>query len=128
MIHPYYVQVYLACGPTDFRKSIAGLAVIIKESFELDPFAPALFVFCNRNKDKLKILQWNHNGFWLYYKRLETGKYSWPDDPSSKVTNDLASPTSVAIGWVNNSTETSPFRSKGKNDSIKLIYGNTESD
>lgn len=84
MIHPYYEQVYLACGPTDLRKSIDGLAVIVKESFELDPFAPALFVFCNRNKDKLKILQWDHNGFWLYYKRLETGKFSWPDDQAQK--------------------------------------------
>jgi len=84
MIHPYYERVYLACGPTDLRKSIDGLAVIVKESFELDPFAPALFVFCNRNKDKLKILQWDNNGFWLYYKRLETGKFSWPDDQTQE--------------------------------------------
>lgn len=110
MIHPYYEQVYLACGPTDFRKSIDGLAVIIKESFELDTFAPALFVFCNRNKDNLKILQWDYNGFWLYYKRLETGQFSWSDD---QVTNDFPSLTSVAIGWVNHSTKTSLFRSKG---------------
>lgn len=80
MIHPYYECVYLACGPTDLRKSIDGLAVIVKEAFQLDPFSPALFVFCNRNRDKLKILQWDNNGFWLYYKRLETGKFSWPSD------------------------------------------------
>ena len=55
-------QVYLACGSTDMRKSIDGLAVLVKESFHLDPFSNALFVFCNRNRDKLKILYWENNG------------------------------------------------------------------
>ncbi|GIM46502.1 hypothetical protein DNHGIG_20510 [Collibacillus ludicampi] len=49
-------RVYLACGSTDLRKSIDGLAVLVKEEFELDPFSPCLFVFCNRKRDKLKIL------------------------------------------------------------------------
>ena len=55
-------QVYLACGTTDLRKSIDELAVLVKEAFDLDPFSQYLFVFCNRNRDKLKILQWEHNG------------------------------------------------------------------
>ncbi|MCT4507215.1 MAG: IS66 family insertion sequence element accessory protein TnpB [Tepidibacter sp.] len=46
--------------------------------FKLDPFSNSLFIFCNRNKDKIKILQWEHSGFWLYYKRLEKGKFNWP--------------------------------------------------
>lgn len=71
-------QVYLACGNTDLRKSIDGLAVLVKEVFDLDPFSPCLFVFCNRHRDKLKILQWEHNGFWLHYRRLERGKFEWP--------------------------------------------------
>ena len=74
-------QVYLACGSTDLRKSIDGLAVLVKESFHLDPFSPCLFVFCNRKRDKLKILQWDHNGFWLYYRRLEKGRFRWPSNP-----------------------------------------------
>jgi transposase len=72
------VQVYLACGSTDMRKSIDGLAVIVQESFALDIFSSCLFVFCNKSRDKLKILQWEHNGFWLYYRRLEKGKFQWP--------------------------------------------------
>ena len=72
-------RVYLACGRTDLRKSIDGLAVIVQESFQLDPFSPSLFVFCNRKRDKLKILHWDHNGFWLYYRRLENGLFQWPD-------------------------------------------------
>lgn len=70
--------IYLACGSTDLRKSIDSLAVLVQEGFELNPFAPALFVFCNRQRDKLKILQWEHNGFWLHYRRLEKGKFQWP--------------------------------------------------
>jgi len=62
-------QVFLACGSTDMRKSIDGLAVLVKEGLGLDPFAPALFVFCNRQRDKVKVLHWEHNGFWLYYRR-----------------------------------------------------------
>ncbi len=71
-------RVVLACGRTDLRKSIDGLAVLVKESFNLDPFSPCLFVFCNRQRDKLKILHWEHNGFWLYYRRLERGTFQWP--------------------------------------------------
>ena len=69
---------YLAAGYTDMRKSIDGLAVLVKERFKLDPFSNCLFVFCNRNRDKLKILHWEHNGFWLFYRRLEEGKFEWP--------------------------------------------------
>lgn len=76
-------RVYLACGRTDLRKSIDGLAIIVKEVFELDPFSNCLFVFCNKNRDKLKILQWENNGFWLYYRRLEHGRFQWPLDCSS---------------------------------------------
>lgn len=76
-------KVYLACGSTDMRKSIDGLAAIVQQSFTLDPFSSSMFVFCNKNRDKIKILQWEHNGFWLYYKRLEKGKFQWPMDDKS---------------------------------------------
>src|SRR5699024_12438521 len=72
-----FERVYLARGSTDLRKSIDGLAVIVKECFELDPFSPCLFVFCNRKRDKMKILQWEHNGFLLNYIRLERGNFHW---------------------------------------------------
>lgn len=71
-------RVYLACGSTDMRKSIDGLAVLVKEVLDLDPFSPCLFVFCNRRRDKLKILQWDMSGFWLHYRRLERGQFQWP--------------------------------------------------
>jgi transposase len=77
-------RVYLACGSTDMRKSIDGLAALVQASFQLDPFSPCLFAFCNRQRDKIKILHWSRNGFWLYYKRLERGRFAWPDANTEK--------------------------------------------
>ncbi|WP_221900084.1 IS66 family insertion sequence element accessory protein TnpB [Bathymodiolus platifrons methanotrophic gill symbiont] len=70
--------VYLATGVTDMRKSINGLSLIVSEQFGHDPFNGSVFVFCNRSRDKLKILYWECNGFWLYYRRLDKGKFKWP--------------------------------------------------
>lgn len=72
-------RVYLACGKTDMRKSINGLAAIVEASFKLDPFDGALFVFCNRKRDRIKILEWDGDGFWLHFKRLEKGHFRWPE-------------------------------------------------
>ena len=70
-------KVYLACGYTDLRKSIDGLAIIVQNQFKLDPFEKALFVFCNRQMNKLKILHF-YERFWLYYHRLEANSFKWP--------------------------------------------------
>ena len=82
--HTGFEKVYLACGGTDIRKSIDGLAAIVQEGFKLDPFSCCLFVFCNKSRNKLKILQWDHNGFWLHYRRLEKGKFQWPGENTSR--------------------------------------------
>ena len=71
-------RVFLACGKTDMRKQINGLAAIIEGSFNLDPFDGALFVFCNGNRDRVKILEFDGDGFWLHFKRLEKGRFKWP--------------------------------------------------
>jgi transposase len=73
-------QVYLATGITDMRKSINGLSIIVSQLLGRDPFDGSVFVFCNRQRDKLKILHWEHNGFWLYYRRLDKGKFQWPSN------------------------------------------------
>ena len=75
-------RVFLACGKTDMRKQINGLVTIVEGSFELDPFDGALFVFCNRNRDRVKILEWDGDGFWLHFKRLEKGRFKWPTEGS----------------------------------------------
>ena len=71
-------SVYIHRDPVDFRKSINGLSLIVEESMGLSPFASALFVFCNRKRDKLKVLYWDNSGFCLWYKRLEQEKFKWP--------------------------------------------------
>lgn len=73
-------NVYLAPGSTDMRRSIDGLAAIVQQCFSLDPFSSDLFVFCNKNRTMIKILHWDHNGFWLYFRRLEKGSFKWPAD------------------------------------------------
>jgi len=73
------------------RKQINGLAAIVEGSFKLDPFDNALFVFCNRNRDRIKILEWDGDGFWLYFKRLEKGRFRWPSANGDEVTMNLNS-------------------------------------
>jgi transposase len=68
-------EIHLACGATDLRKSIDGLAATVQHSFDLDPFSDSWFVFCNKGRNKLKLLRWDHNGFWLYYRGLERGSF-----------------------------------------------------
>jgi transposase len=72
------VRIYLATGTTDLRRSIDGLAALVRERFTLDPLSGHLFLFRNRRGDRLKILAWDQSGFWVLYKRLERGTFAWP--------------------------------------------------
>ncbi|EEG77487.1 IS66 family insertion sequence element accessory protein TnpB [Dethiobacter alkaliphilus] len=71
-------KVYIACGYTDMRKAIDGLAAIVQQNFQLNPFQNSVFLFCGRRRDRLKALYWEEDGFVLLYKRLENGKFQWP--------------------------------------------------
>jgi transposase len=70
--------VYLHREPVDFRKSINGLAIIVEQQLSLQVTDGSVFVFCNKGRDKLKILYWDSTGFALWYKRLEQAKFKWP--------------------------------------------------
>lgn len=78
-------KIYLACGATDLRKSIDGYAALVQEKFKMSPFTNAIFLFCNKHRNKIKILQWEQNGFWLYYKRLEKGTFQWPSKTETMI-------------------------------------------
>lgn len=72
-------QIYIACGYTDMRKSIDGLVILIKQSWSLNPFQQSLFLFCGRRRDRMKALLWEGDGFVILYKRLEKGRFLWPN-------------------------------------------------
>jgi transposase len=74
------VRIYVATGATDLRRSIDGLAALVRERFDLDPLSGHLFLFRNRRGDRVKILAWDHAGFWVLYKRLERGTFAWPPE------------------------------------------------
>ena len=71
-------NIYIACGYTDMRKSIDGLAAVVQEQFHLDPFSKSLFLFCGKRGDRIKVLLWEGDGCVLLYKRLENGSFKWP--------------------------------------------------
>lgn len=89
--------VYLALGVTDLRNNIDGLSLIVEKTFRLDPFSNSMFVFCNRKRDKIKILLWDKNGFWLYYRRLETGTFHWPGKEDYKRVLPI---TQQQLSWI----------------------------
>jgi len=72
------VQVYLYAEPVDMRKSIDGLSILVEQEMVLAPNMEAVFVFCNRGRDKIKLLCWERNGFIVWYKRLEKQRFHWP--------------------------------------------------
>jgi len=83
---PPSVRIYLAAGVTDMRKSFDGLAAVTENLLRLDPLSGHVFVFCNRRKDRLKLLFWDRSGYWCLAKRLEQGTFAWPDaDPVAKL-------------------------------------------
>lgn len=71
-------DIYLHREPVDFRKSINGLVLIVEQEMDLSPMSSALFVFCNKNRNRVKALYWDRTGFCLWYKRLEKDKFKWP--------------------------------------------------
>ncbi len=89
-------KVYLCREAVDFRKGINGLAVLVEQVLELDPFCEYLFVFTNRRADKVKILYWERSGFCLWQKRLEQERFKWPRHLSGEV----ISLTGQQLNWL----------------------------
>lgn len=80
---PPSVRIYVATAPADMRKAFDGLAALVEHHLEHDPFAGHLFVFFNRRADRTKILWWDGDGFALFYKRLERGRFRAFQDGAS---------------------------------------------
>jgi len=78
MLVPAGVKVHLALGYTDLRKGLDGLAVLVEQVLEQDPFSGHLFVFRGKRADLIKLLFWDGSGLCLFTKRLEEGRFAWP--------------------------------------------------
>lgn len=74
---PPSVRVFVATRPVDMRRGFDGLAALVSCVLERDPLVGHLFVFANRRADRIKVLWFDGNGFALYYKRLEIGRFHW---------------------------------------------------
>jgi transposase len=79
------IRIFLATGVTDLRKSFDTLAQLVREVLAENPLSGHLFIFCNRRRDRLKMLYWESSGYWLYAKRLERGTFAWPDGTARKM-------------------------------------------
>jgi len=71
-------RIFLVAGPTDMRKSFNGLAGIVRERLQDNPMSRDLFFFCNRGKNRLKVLVCDESGMWVLTKRLDRGTFAWP--------------------------------------------------
>lgn len=104
------VRIYVAVQPVDMRKQFNGLWACAQETLREDPRSGAMFVFLNKDRDRLKILYWDGTGPWVMAKRLEKGRFSYPKSASGKVKLSL---TPEALGMLVGGIELKDGLSKG---------------
>ena len=109
-------RVYIACGYTDLRKGIDGLAAMVQQQFQLDPFTNTLFLFCGRRRDRIKGLYWEQDGFILLYKRLEQGVYQW-----SRTENEVRQLTPQQYRWLMEGLKVEQPKAHRPIDGLRII-------
>lgn len=112
-------HIYIACGATDFRKQMDGLAMVVNTEFKLDPFSDqCAFIFCNRKRTGLKVLRYDGNGFILASKKLLGGmKFQWPKTPSQ-----VKEITNQQVQWLLQGLE---IEQKKALEPVEMMFGNT---
>jgi transposase len=83
---PAGVRIYMALGATDMRKGAASLSALAQEAIKQSPFSGHLFLFRGKRADRIKILWWDGTGLCLFAKRLERGRFVWPQAQDGCVT------------------------------------------
>ena len=77
-------RIYLAAGTTDLRKNFDGLHGLVRDRLACDPLSGHIFLFCNAQRNRLKLLFWDGSGLWVCAKRLEKGRFRWPEAAGSE--------------------------------------------
>ena len=95
------VRIYLASGVTDMRKGIIGLAALAQDVLRQNPSSGAVFAFRGRRGDRVKLLYFDGQGFCLYYKVLERGRFPWPQASSNRPASGTVrlTPAQLAMLW-----------------------------
>ena len=93
---PPSVKIYFATGLVDMRNGVDGLRAIVDATLKLSPDDGHLFVFVGKGRDKLKILFWDRNGYVIYFKRLEKGRFQLPELDANR-TRVLLEPAQLAM-------------------------------
>ena len=88
---------YIYTEITDMRKGYNGLSGLVRNKLEADPTNGDVYVFFNRNRQLMKMLVWDHDGFAIYSKRLEKGRFSWPVPTEGKQGKIKLEPTALAM-------------------------------
>lgn len=97
---PSSVRVFVATASVDMRRGIDGLVDEVSGCLGLDPLSGAIFVFFGRTRrDRIKVLVWDGTGFWLHYKRLETGRFHFPAGPGRSVEIDTGALAALVRGY-----------------------------
>lgn len=84
-----YDEIYIRPGYTDMRKGADSLAGVVQYSMHLNPFTTAIFIFCSRRRNVIKILEWDRNGFWVHTKKIiGRDRFVWPrnEEEASAIT------------------------------------------
>jgi transposase len=95
MLLSFNTGIWFYPRPIDFRKQLDGLVMLVADHLQLNPTSGQLFLFRNRHANKIKMLWWDRNGFWLLYKRLEQGRLKFP-----KISEEAMLLTKEELGWL----------------------------
>ena len=78
-------RIYLAVGATDMRKGFEGLYGLVRDRLECEPLSGHVFLFCNAQRNRLKLILWDGSGLWVCAKKLSKGRFRWPAPPVGEV-------------------------------------------
>lgn len=108
-------KVHLLAGATDMRRGFDGLYALARGLLEADPLSGQVFGFCNQGRNRLKLLYWDGSGLWVCAKRLDKGRFAWPDVIATRAGDaQSAAPSS------------SPSASMGQAPSRHVVMSQTE--